>query len=119
MYSTISVVIVTGDFNLNTLNPFQSRKVESICNQFDMIQCNEETTHFTENSAAIPSFCNKDSILITGVDEPCLDLNTGYHRPIFAVFNFLKPKYKTFKRTIWKYEQGDYNKLRDTLENVL
>ena len=34
------------------------------------------------------------------------------------MFNFLKPKYKTFKRIIWKYEQGDYNKLRDTLENV-
>ena len=46
--STISDVIVTGDFNLNTLNPIQSRKVESICKQFDMTQCIEEPTHFTE-----------------------------------------------------------------------
>ena len=51
--STISDVIVTGDFNLNTLNPIQSRKVESICKQFDMTQCIEEPTHFTENSATI------------------------------------------------------------------
>ena len=119
--STISDVIVTGDFYLNTLNPIQSRKVESICKQFDMTQCIEEPTHFIENSATIVDLLfitNKDSILTTGVGEPCLDLNIRYHCPIFAVFNFLKPKYKTFKRTIWKHEQSDYNKLRDTLENV-
>ena len=119
--STISDIVVTGDFNLNTLNPIQFRKVESICNQFDMTQCIEEPTHFTENSATIIDLLfvtNKDSILTAGVGEPCLDLNIRYHCPIFAVFNFLKPKYKTFKRTIWKYEQGDYNKLRDILENV-
>ena len=119
--STISDIVVTGDFNLNTLNPIQFRKVESICNQFDMTQCIVEPTHFTENSATIIDLLfvtNKDSILTAGVVEPCLDLNIRYHCPIFAVLNFLKPKYKTFKRTIWKYEQGDCNKLRDTLENV-
>ena len=86
-----------------------------------MTQCIEEPTHFTENSATIIDLLfvtNKDSILTTGVGEPYLDVNIRYHCPIFAVFNFLKPKYKTFKRTTWKYEHGDYNKLRDTLENV-
>ena len=59
--STISDIVVTGDFNLNTLNPIQFRKVESICNQFDMTQCIEEPTDFTENSATIIDlfFCNK------------------------------------------------------------
>ena len=37
---------------------------------------------------------------------------------IFGVFNFLKPKYKSYKRKIWKYEYGDYCKLRSSLSEV-
>ena len=40
-----------------------------------------------------------------------------YHCPVFGVFNFLKPKFKNIKRTIWKYVQGDYNELRNSLTN--
>ena len=30
------------------------------------------------------------------------------HCPIFVIFNFAKPKLKSYIRRIWKYEQGDY-----------
>ena len=37
-----------------------------------------------------------------------------YHCPVHAVFNFIEPKYKCSDRTIWKYEQEDYENLRRT-----
>ena len=100
------------------MNQTQFRKVEALCNQFNMTQCIDEPTHFTENSYSTIDLLfvtNKDSILTTGVGEPCLDLSMRYHFPIFGVFNFLKPKVKNLKRIIWKYDQGDYNQLRYNL----
>ena len=35
-----------------------------------------------------------------------------YHCPGYGVFNFIKPKYKCSDRTIWKYDQEDYENLR-------
>ena len=49
--------------------------------------------------------------------KPCLDLTMRYHCPVFGVFNFIKPKLKHIQRTIWKYDQGDYNQLRACLAN--
>ena len=69
----ISDLIVTGDFNLNTCNYTQSRKLESICSQLDLTQCIDEPTHFTENSASTIDLLfvsNKSSILTTGAGEP-------------------------------------------------
>ena len=40
-----------------------------------------------------------------------------YHCPVFRVFNFLKPKVENIHRTIWKYEQGNYNELRNSFAN--
>ena len=107
--SSISDVIITGDFNLNTMNQTQFRKVEALCNQFNMTQCIDEPTHFTENSHSTIDLLfvtNKNSILTTGVGEPFLDLSMRYHCPIFGVFNFLKPKVKNLKGIVWKYDQG-------------
>ena len=39
MDSDISAVIITGDFNLNIMNQQQYRKVESLCNEYNMTQC--------------------------------------------------------------------------------
>ena len=67
---------------------------------------------FTENSSSIIDLlfvANKDSILTSGVGEPCLDLSIRYHCPIFGVFNFLKPKCKSIKRKIWQYQNGNYD----------
>ena len=35
-----------------------------------------------------------------------------YHCPVYGVFNFINPKYKCSDRTVWKYEQRDYENLR-------
>ena len=58
-------IIIMGDFNWNSL-PIQSyHKSESVCNQFILVKCIEEPTHFTESSSSIMDslfFGNKDSI---------------------------------------------------------
>ena len=77
MDSNITDVIITGDFNLNVMKESQFRKVESLCNEFNMTQCIDEPTHFTENSISTIDLLfvtNKESILTTGVGEPCLGL---------------------------------------------
>ena len=117
----ISDIIIMGDFNWNSLHNQSIRKIESICNQFNLVQCIEEPTHFTENSSSIIDLLfvtNKDSILTSGVGKPCLDLSIRYHCPIFGVFNFLKPKYKSIKRKIWQYQNGNYDQLRQNLSEI-
>ena len=117
----ISDIIIIGDFNWNSLHNQSKSKIESICNQFNLVQCIEEPTHFTENSSSIIDLLfvtNKDSILTSGVGEPCLDLSIRYHCPIFGVFNFLKPKYKSIKRKIWQYQNGNYDQLRQNLSEI-
>ena len=106
---------MTGDFNLNICNYTQSCKIESICGQFDLTHCFDEPTHFTENSASTIDLLfvsNKNSILTTGAGEPCLDQNIRDHCPIYGVFYFLNPKHMSFKHIIWKYDLGNYNRLR-------
>ena len=118
--TNITDVIITGDFNFNTMNENHFRKVQALCNQFNLFQCIDEPTHFTENAMSTIDLLfvtNKNSILTTGVGEPCLDLSMRYHCPVFGVFNFIKPKLKHIQRTIWKYDQGDYNQLRACLAN--
>ena len=41
-----------------------------------------------------------------------MPLNMRYHCPVHGVFNFIKPKYKCSDRTVWKYDQRDYENLR-------
>ena len=55
---------------------------------------------------------NADSLLLLDVGELCFNLPMHYHCPVYGVFNFIKPKYKCSDRTIWKYDQGDYENLR-------
>ena len=66
-------IIIMGDFNWISLQNQSNRKIESMCNQFNFVQCIEEPTHFTEISSSIIDLlfvANKDSILTSGVREP-------------------------------------------------
>ena len=56
----ISDIIITGDLNLNLLNPQTSRKIYSLCTQFSLFQSVTQPTHFTENSSSLI-----DVILVT------------------------------------------------------
>ena len=49
----INDILITGDFNLNTLCALQNRKVVSIAQTFGLEQCILEPTHFTEQSSSI------------------------------------------------------------------
>ena len=74
-----------------------------------MIRCLDELTHFKENSISTSDVTNKESVLTSGVKEPCLYLTMCFHCPVFGVFNLLKHKIKNIHRTIWKHELRNYN----------
>ena len=118
--TNITEIIITGDFNLNRLNANHLNKENYLCLQFSLFQCINEPTHYTEQSASIIDLLlvsNKHSVPETGVGEPCLDNHVCYHCPVFGVFNFIKPKHKSFNRTIWLYDVGNYDDFRLELTN--
>ena len=112
----IADIIVTGDFNLNMLNPNSARKVETLCTQFSFFQTIDQPTHFTENSSSLIDILlvtNKNHLLSSGVSDPFLDQPVRYHCPIFGIFKFSKHRCKSFTRHMWNYDQGDYNRMRE------
>ncbi|MES9994334.1 MAG: reverse transcriptase family protein [Candidatus Thiodiazotropha sp.] len=114
-------IIITGDFNLNLLNPFTSRKIDSFCTQFSLHQCITQATHFTETSSSIIDILlvsNKDNLIVSGVGDPFLGQELRYHCPIYGIFKFSKKKVHSFMRHIWSYEHGDFNLLRSKADSV-
>ena len=49
----IKDIVITGDFNFNMLNDDTQRKMTNTCQQFSLVQCIKEPTHFTENSNSL------------------------------------------------------------------
>ena len=112
----ISEIIITGDFNLNLLNPQTARKINSICNQFSFYQSIIQPTHFTENSSSLIDILlvnNKNYLIVSGVGDPFLNQEIRYHCPIYGIFKFSKPKLISFTRHIWQYDQGNYELLHN------
>ena len=112
----ISDIIITGDFNFNMLNEQTSRKINTFCEQLSLFQCKNEPTNFTENSSTLLDIllvANKDHLILCGVGDPFLHQEQRYHCPIYGVFNFRKPKVKAYKRRIWRYNDGNYEHLRN------
>ena len=103
--SGVNDIIITGDFNLNMQNVQSARKITSLCEQLSLVHSIEEPTHFTETSSSLID-------LLSGVGDPFLHQDIRYHCPVFGVFNFRKPKCLSFKRRIWKYDDGNYEMLR-------
>ncbi|MCG8078294.1 MAG: hypothetical protein JAY75_18895, partial [Candidatus Thiodiazotropha taylori] len=111
----IKDIIITGNFNYNMLSQQSSRKINAFCEQFSLCQMINEPTHFTETSSSLIDLVlvnDKRHVLSCGVGEPFLQQDLRYHCPIFGVLNFSKPKRKSFTRRIWRYDQADYNLLR-------
>ena len=112
----ISEIIITGDFNLNVLNPPTARKIDSICTQFSFYQSINQPTHFTENSSSLIDILlvnNKTHLIVSGVDDPFLNQEIRHHCPIYGIFKFSKPKFVSFTRHIWNYDQGNFELLRN------
>ena len=77
----------------------------------------KDPTHFTENSSSLIDLIlvsDENHVIHCDVGDPFLQQELRYHCPVFGVFNFSKPKRKSFKRhtRIWRYDQGNYNLLR-------
>ena len=115
VYTGLTDIIITGDLNLNLLNPQTSRKIYSLCTQFSLFQSITQPTHFTENSSSLIDVIfvtNKENLILSGVGEPFLNQELRYHCPVYGILKFSKQKHKTFTRHIWSYEHGNYNILR-------
>ena len=50
---TINDVIVTGDFNLDMQKPTSSRKIETLCQMYNLSNIISEPTHFTESPSSL------------------------------------------------------------------
>ncbi|MCG8049110.1 MAG: reverse transcriptase domain-containing protein [Candidatus Thiodiazotropha endolucinida] len=112
----INDIIITGDFNFNVYNLQSARKINDICSEFSLTQIVNEPTHFTEYSSSLIDLMlvsNPNHVILNGVGDPFLGQDLRYHCPIFGVFKFSTPKRKTFTRHIWRYEQGNYELLKE------
>ena len=91
--TTINDVIVVGDYNLDMLKLTSSRKIETLCQMYNLSDIISEPTHFTESSSSLIDLflvTNKNHIILSGVGEPFLDQNIRFHCPIYCVLNLDK-----------------------------
>ena len=112
----IKDIVVTGDFNYNMLNDITKRKICGICQQFSLVQCINEPTHFTETSSSLIDLVlvsNRNSIISCGVENPFLHQNIRFHCPVYRILNFSKPKSVSVAHHIWSYDRGDFDLLRE------
>ncbi|MCU7801409.1 MAG: endonuclease/exonuclease/phosphatase family protein, partial [gamma proteobacterium symbiont of Lucinoma myriamae] len=115
MDTGIHDIIILGDFNLDMLKIASNRNISNICQQYNLHQIINEPTHFTESSSSLIDIAlvsNPESVLLSGVGDPFLGQEIRYHCPIFVVFKFKKGQTASFKRQIWKYQEGDYESLK-------
>ena len=113
--SGVNDIVITGDFNLNMQNVQSARKITSLCEQLSLVQSIEELTHFTETSSSLIDLLlvnNTEHLILSGVGDPFLHQDIRYHCPVFGIFNFRKPNCLSFKRRIWKHDDGNYEMLR-------
>ena len=105
----IKDIVVTGDFNYNMLNDITKRKISGICQQFSLVHCINEPTHFTETSSSLIDLVlvsNRNSIISCGVGDPFSHQNIRFHCPVYGILNFSKPKSVSVVRHIWSYDRG-------------
>ena len=115
----IEEIVVTGDLNLNMLNPHSCAKILYVYQTYNLIQLINEPTHYTETLSSIIDLIlvsNLRSVELSGVSEPFLLHDVRYHCPVlFIIFTFNKQVSKYFVREISLYNQGDFNRLRQRI----
>ena len=121
MDTQIDNIIVTGDFNLDTLSYNTCRKVSGLCDLFSLYQTITEPTHYTENSSSLIDIIltsDKNNLIYSGVADPFLQQEIRYHCPIYGIFKYTKPTRKSFTRRVWSYDRGNYDLLRTKVANT-
>lgn len=121
MDTGLSDIIITGDFNFDLLNERASRKIESVFTQYTFFQAISQPTNFTEHSATLIDILlvnNENHLILSGVGDPFLDQEIRYQCPIYGIFKFSKNKIHSFARRIWRYDQGNYELLRNKAAEI-
>ena len=115
-------IVILGDFNLNMLNAQTQRKVTDLCQQYNLSQLINEPTNFTESSASLIDLImvsSLHSVGISGVGEPFLMQDIGYHCPTFCIFKFKRHAVKPFSRKVWLYDRGNYADFRQKVSDFI
>jgi hypothetical protein len=113
-------IIIAGDFNENLLDQKRTH-ILPLLTSYSLTQVIEEPTHFTETSATLLDLFivnDKNKVKVAGVGEPVYSDSIRYHCPIYVILSFKKNHKPTFRRTIWKYEDGNYDMFRQELASV-
>ena len=108
-------IILTGDFNCNMLKDSTAKRICDFCVEFSLTQMIKEPTHYTETSSSLIDLLlvsNKNYVILSGEADRFLSKEMRFHCPVYGIFKFSKPKRQSFQRFIWRYDQGDYNLLR-------
>ena len=92
---------ITGDFNLNVINPSSANKILDICKQYNLHQLIKEPTHFTKYYSSLIDLIlvsNLQSVEISGVGEPFLSQDIRNHCPVFSIFRLKKAVQNTIEK---------------------
>ena len=114
-------ITITSDFNLDLSKHASYRKINGLCQHFNLEQIITQPTRHTENCDSIIDLflvSNKNRVLLSGVGEQFLDQNIRYHCPGYYVYNFDKIITPTFTRYIYLYHLGDYQTLSHELTDT-
>ena len=85
---------------------------------YGLTQLINEPTNFTEQSSSLIDIIMTSKVNTIIASEVCdlfLPSLERYHCPVAVILSFLKFKAQNYKRRIWKYDEADYNKYRQTL----
>ena len=117
--TNINDIIITGDFNSNMLSN-NSGKLQNLIQSYGYTQMISEPTHFTEASSSLLDLFivrNTTNIKTTFVSDPFIPDLIRYHVPIVLILSHKKSSKPSFKRTVWQYDQGNYDEYRNSLCN--
>ena len=112
-------IFILGDFNDRCTNwnddhpgsEFKSSFKNMISNN-NLFQIINEPTHITPTSANLLDLIITDSpsiIIESGLDEPIGD---PYHSMVFCKVYLQRVQEKSYTRTVWHYNHGDYDAFR-------
>ncbi len=113
-------ILVTGDFNIDILKGTPN-KINRLTTSYSAEQLITTATHFTEHSSSLIDLMivkHTNHVLTSFVADPFIPDLIRFHCPIVTVLKFNKPKITAFKRHIWLYDKGDFNKYRELLGNT-
>ena len=113
--TNIKDILITGDFNLDTLKHASNKNILELCQHYNLEQLINEPTNFTETSSTIIDLfltANKSNILLSD------DQNVRFHCPIYCVLEFNKVQTPIYTRKIYLYNRGNYQSMSENLRET-